>query len=126
MSEMTDDFFEHFGVKGMKWGVRRDSIRKGRRSGKNNEPVSEDKKQATNYRKRSVDSLSNSELRRLNERLQLERQYSQLTKTPNIAQRGLTFIENAAFVVRKANDIYNLINSPVVALGRKAVTRALS
>ncbi len=80
----VDDFLEHFGVKGMRWGVRKksgsvdtsvESTTKGRTR-------SEDAKTAAKSLQRSkkqgVGSLSNQELKALNERMNLESSYRQL------------------------------------------------
>ena len=62
----------HFGVKGMKWGVRKDRNKK---SG-----YSEDYNQTVDLRKRDPKTLSNKELQALNTRLQLERTNNQLRR----------------------------------------------
>lgn len=88
----------HYGVKGMRWGVRRanntpkgpeDIVLKtapGKRvvtKGGRRQPVSEDAKNAAIYkqkaRKSTVDSLSNKELQALVNRMNLEQNYSRLT-----------------------------------------------
>lgn len=57
----------HFGVKGMKWGVRKSRIKKAKRwsSGK----------------QAKIDGMSDDQLRRINNRIRLEREYRQLTQT---------------------------------------------
>lgn len=62
VGEKSKDSIQHFGVKGMKWGVR-----KKRRSSDFNE--------AQRLRKRNPDTLSNNELQILNNRMNLEAQY---------------------------------------------------
>ncbi len=56
----------HYGVKGMKWGVIRS-----KRSKQTNQ--SDDHKDSRVSRKKKTAAMSNAELKRLNERLQLER-----------------------------------------------------
>lgn len=65
----------HFGIKGMKWGTRRASTLK------TQVKSSTDHKNAERLKTKNIKSLSNSELRDLNNRLQLERQYKELNKT---------------------------------------------
>lgn len=69
------DFLAHFGIKGMKWGVRRSA---------NQATDSEDHIRATGLRKKSrfgkTRRLSNEELRVVIERMNLEQQYSNLRK----------------------------------------------
>ena len=57
----------HFGVKGMKWGVRKSRIKKAKRwsSGK----------------QAKIDGMSDDQLRKANNRLRLEKEYRQLTQT---------------------------------------------
>ena len=93
----------HYGVKGMKWGVRRDNSPKAvtvkeapgkfvKTSGGKNQPASDDAKSAAVSRqkakKSSLDSLSNKELQQLVTRMNLEQQYSQLSKGSNERRMG--------------------------------------
>lgn len=84
------------GVRGMKWGVRKD--RSSGSSSKGGKPsATEDavraavlKKQA---RKHGVSTLNNDQLKELNKRLNLEQQYSQWAKNnPTMAQRATGFV----------------------------------
>ena len=112
-----DDILAHYGVKGMKWGVRkdrgdRDAIFRKRAKEKNpvevsvsqqpgkyvkgkggqNQPASEDAITAATYRQRAkastVDSLSNKELQTLVTRMNLEQQYSNLSSQSDRRSRG--------------------------------------
>lgn len=58
----------HYGVKGMRWGVRR---KRGSSSGNSTKPK----------KKSSIKDLSDEELRRRLNRIQMERQYRALTST---------------------------------------------
>lgn len=89
MSESVDDVLAHYGVKGMKWGVRKS--RKGKPS-----PASEDATKAAGHRKTvktsGTKALSNKELQELVTRMNLEAQYSTLTRNSgNVAkiEKGL-------------------------------------
>lgn len=69
----------HYGILGMKWGVRRnrkelERARKARRA-------SDDSKKAEKSKAKDISELSNEELRELNNRMQLERQYRDLKKS---------------------------------------------
>jgi len=63
---------EHFGIPGMKWGVRRKNPSGGKQSS--------DSQTAGRLRKKSLSELSNDELKKLNTRLQLEQQYKSLSQ----------------------------------------------
>ena len=71
----------HYGVLGMKWGRRKARY------------VSRDSKKVKKMQKRHIDELTNKELKTANERLQLERQYKNLTRKQNIGKNAIkTFI----------------------------------
>lgn len=75
----SDELY-HYGVKGMKWGVRRRIDKKGTRQkrGSRTDDWSEDARVASSLQKKSVKQMTNAELKRLNERQQLEQNYSRL------------------------------------------------
>jgi hypothetical protein len=72
-----DDDLAHAGVKGMRWGVRKD------RSENGTPRLS--RKDAAKAKKEEVKGLSDDELRRRINRIQMEKQYSQLT-TPQTSK----------------------------------------
>lgn len=57
----------HYGVKGMKWGVRKKRIK--------------DAKKWTSKKQAKIDGMSDDQLRRINNRIRLEKEYRQLTQT---------------------------------------------
>ena len=69
-----NDILMHFGVKGMRWGVRNAESKK-----RIAREESEDYSSTKNLRKQPVSTLSNAELKKINERIQLEQTYKQLT-----------------------------------------------
>lgn len=83
--ESVKDTLAHHGVKGMRWGVRKES-RVGVSKSKGTEvPASDDAKKANTYHNTAhhhgTAALSNQELQHLVNRLNLERQYKQLRPT---------------------------------------------
>lgn len=73
----------HHGVKGMRWGVRRTKTQLGgsrlhKKQRAASEGAHDDYKRAHSGKK--VKSMSDSELRSVNNRLQMERQYKDLTR----------------------------------------------
>ena len=93
----------HFGIKGMKWGVRRErnpvevstTVRPGqkvRAKGGENQSASEDAIRSARLgqiaRKSSTDALSTKELQELVNRMNLERQYSQIINPPKQKKKG--------------------------------------
>lgn len=71
-SEAADKVLAHYGILGMKWGKRK---------AKSVTNPSEDHKRAQSLKGKKISEMSNSELRDLTQRLQLERQYKDLKKS---------------------------------------------
>lgn len=97
----------HWGIKGQKWGVRRFQNKDGsltsagRKRQKRN--MSQDAKEAYSLKKKKVSELSNSELKRLNERQNLERTYKQNNKSKIVV--GLAAAGTAISVLNKIGSI---------------------
>ena len=104
MARTIETVLAHFGVKGMKWGVRksRETVpvstktapgRKVKTSGGQNHSPSEDAIKAAKIRqqakKSTTDSLSNKELQDLLQRMDLEQRYNNLNKNNVSAGRKL-------------------------------------
>jgi 2'-5' RNA ligase len=87
----VDDVLEHFGIRGMKWGVRRKNPSSAPAS-----PASSDAARSHDIQKsikrHGLRAVSNEELKLLNERVQLEQRYSQLfPKKKSIVKMGKDF-----------------------------------
>ena len=90
----TEDDIEHFGVKGMKWGVRK-KRKSSRRPDRKN--ASDDYRRSAELSRKPMHELSNKELQDLNYRYNLERQYAQYTKKP--LTRGQKFAQKAGKII---------------------------
>lgn len=73
-----DDFLEHWGVRGMKWGRRKSTSSTSSKSS-TTEHESADSKTAKSLKSKKVKSMSNDDLQKLTKRMQLEQQYKQLS-----------------------------------------------
>lgn len=75
----------HFGVKGMKWGVRKSRIKNAKRW--------------TSKKQAKIDGMSDDQLKKANNRLRLEKEYMQLTQTKleKYRKRAGKAAEEAAF-----------------------------
>jgi len=117
--EENQAFLAHFGVKGMKWGVRKD------RPGGTAPRTSSDFKKTDALRGRPVSSLSNKQLKELNERLNLEQNHKRLN--PTSVERGRQKVQNILATVALGVTAYNIVNSPAgkaaVNLGKKALKK---
>ena len=62
-----DDVLAHYGIKGMRWGVRKSRIKGA--------------KKWSSSKQAKIDGMSDDQLRRINNRIRLEKEYRQLTQT---------------------------------------------
>lgn len=87
------DELAHYGILGMKWGKR-----KGVTSNSSNK--SKDYTTVKALRKKKMNQLSNSELREINNRMQLENQYKNLKKQR--VSVGKKFVSDVAYDAAKS------------------------
>lgn len=106
-----DDILAHFGVKGMKWGVRKSTTRG------STPPSKRTPKEASGGEKRqSLDmhSMSDAQLRTAINRIKMQKEYAQLTAPPpKEKSRTRQLVENIVF-------------SSAEAAGKKVLTGALT
>jgi hypothetical protein len=84
------NFIEHFGTRGMKWGVRR--TRAERAGGKKEEKDGDSKPKVvvgkTKTGGKAASEMSDAQLKRVNNRLNMEQQYAKMTDPgPSMTQR---------------------------------------
>lgn len=101
----NENYMAHWGIKGMRWGVRRSQAQLARARGssknKKNEPEHEDYKKA--HSSKSVKSMSNQELRDRNNRLQAEKTYASLTAKKSKGERAVkAYIAGAGLITAVA------------------------
>lgn len=107
----------HYGVKGMRWGFRTRDNGTVVRSGKSVKG-SEDHETAKALKTKKVSSMSNAELRTLNERMQLEQTYSQLTQKTATTSKGKDYVDRGLKTTKTILDVYNTVNSVVTTASK--------
>lgn len=107
--DSADDFLEHFGVPGMKWGRRK--------SGPSSQDAARASKIASRAKTKGINNLSNDDLKKLNTRTQLEKQYKDLN--PGSLAVGKKRVGAIIGIGGTAIAIYNMVNSPA---GKAAMT----
>lgn len=98
----VEDFLEHHGVKGMKWGVRHDP--------KTRRRISSDHRKTAEIRKHRPHELSNKQLQNANQRAVLEQNFRRLN--PSTAQQGAAMVKGFLAAAATGVTVFNLINSP--------------
>jgi hypothetical protein len=110
--QTASDFLQHYGVKGMRWGVRKNGDISVTAAPRKKPPVSDDYAETKELRTKPVTSLSNAQIRKVNERLQLERSYAELTSKQSNMAKGGKFLDKALKGAKTAQTVYGLVNSP--------------
>lgn len=106
---MDSNYLQHYGVLGMKWGVRRlrsSSTSSVKRSKKNKLTVDPSYKKA--HAKRKLKYTSDSELREINNRLNAERQYKDLTRTKSKGKAAVDAFTNTAKTIAAVATAYKI------------------
>lgn len=117
-----EDSLAHYGIKGMKWGVRRYQNKDGSYTSaglKRRRQTSSDYEETKELRKKSYKELSDSELKRLNKRLNLESEYRRLN--PQGIERGKKIARDIVATAGLIGSLYAIGNSQYVRDGRNTI-----
>lgn len=107
MSSSDDGALEHWGIKGMQWGVRRTREQRAAAAAK----LHADHSRARDLMKKKVSELSNEELSFVNQRRQLEANYSKLN--PSKSARRKQKIKNNLDTLKLAEEVFSATQQPV-------------
>ena len=116
------DSLAHYGIKGMKWGVRRYQNKDGSYTSagkKRRKQYSSDYEETKALRKKSYKELSDQELKRLNKRLNLESEYKRLN--PQGVFRGKQIARDLIATFGIVSSLYAVSNSQWAKDGRDAI-----
>ena len=120
--EKGGDYLSQYGVLGMKWGVRKD-----RRTRKPKKPDAPEYTESRKNKKQRTRTLTNAEIRKTNERLQLEKQLAQLKRDQAIINRGNTAIKGYLALATTAGAVYTFTQTPfgkvLIAKGKEYITK---
>lgn len=107
-------YLEHFGVKGMHWGIRKD---------RSSVKTSSDHRKVSELKKRRTPQLTNKQLKVVNERLNLEQNFRRLN--PTRVQQGHAAAKSILAGIGTLSALVTLAQTPAgkaaIAAGKKAI-----
>lgn len=120
------EYISHFGIKGMKWGVRRYQSEDGSLTpeGRKRYGRSEDSEKVREFRKKPVEAMSNQELQTVITRMNLERQYRDLRSSE--INSGKKKAKEILDYANTASQFYNLYNSPMGKATKSVIKKVWS
>lgn len=115
------DYLNHYGVLGMKWGKRKaGSSTESSKKRKPSLPDSADYTESRAIQKKKPNQMSNAELRKVNERIRLEQEYSRLN--PTKISQGLSYVKSITDAVNTGMNAYNAIDRAAGVAGKVNTT----
>lgn len=120
MTYNRDEILEHYGVPGMKWGVRKDRSSRAAKKAAKSAPkeMSDDAKKAAatqaKAKAKSVSALSNQEIQQYTQRVNLERQYASLQPLSGAA-KAQKVVKDILGYGNTVNQAMNFAKSPAGA-----------
>lgn len=125
---MEGNELAHYGIKGMKWGVRRTEAQLARARGNTTSKKSESavkKKSSTSISNKKISEMSDEELNRIVNRLQLEKRYRDLN--PEKVSAGKKFVNtvmNQVVVPAATEAGKQILKEYITSAAKSAATKA--
>jgi len=128
--EISHSDLKHYGILGMRWGVRkgpegRVTVSKKAKARKTRRANSQDYDTSRTLNKTPNKTLSNQDIESINKRFQLEKKNHDLTKGTTTIGKGALIAGGLIATAAVANNLYSIAKSPVVRDGAKMVARLL-
>jgi len=119
----VDDTLAHFGILGMKWGVRRPTGPDGlvRSSGKSKKEVAEDFKKSREVKAKGYKNISTEELKELTNRMQLEKTLRELKVSDY--SKGLDVVKAITAAGTTIAALYAVSQTPLGQSIKKAISK---
>lgn len=118
---------QHHGIRGQKWGIRRYQNKDGSLTPagrkRQKRQLSDDAKEAKALKKKKVGELSNAELRKLNERRNLERNYKQLN--PSVVTKGAKIVGGTAAALGTIVSLQKN-GTKIIKMGKKITEKVIN
>jgi len=122
MPQKLVDFYEaldlkgttmaHWGIKGMRWGIRRSDAELARASGESDDAARAAATQKSIQTSGSLSSVSDSDLNHLVNRLNVEARYTTAISNPSVASKGHNAIKTVLGAGDTMNKAISFANSP--------------
>lgn len=120
VADTLEDVMQHYGVKGMHWGVRK---RRSADSGPTSSDATKAKTHAATVKAHGTKALTNKELQDLVTRMNLEQQFSNLSAKQKQDKSAKAIIKSTLQAGRTINDVIQFVNSPAGKQIKKAFDR---
>lgn len=126
MQNQPNSELQHVGVKGMRWGFRKKPGGGYEESGRAKRGErSADSAEVAELRRHHVATLSNAEIRKINERLNLEQNYRNLERQSSVIGRGRQQVTSVLNDVGTLNRAVGIADTRAWGLGSQIVTGAI-
>lgn len=118
------DYLMHYGILGMKWGRRKSQssafkLLKRKRT----DSYSSDYQETRKMRRKSSKKLSNAELKKLNERMQLEQTYNRLSTSQ--VNRGYEVAKKTVAIAGTIGGLYAISQSDYTKAGKALLSKVI-